>query len=178
MRIYSHSSLGTFETCPRQYWYQYIGKPPVERVDTIEAFLGTCVHETLEALYRLRLRGRLLSEEEALEGFETIWAKGWSDTIRIVSEELKAGDYKRAGREALASYYRRYAPLDQAKTLRLEAKVTFDLDPRVRDHGKALDPRVRGDDEKRLDSRWSLPRTSIRGGDDAKARSDEPPEQG
>ena len=49
MRIHSHSSLGSFENCPRQYWYQYIGKPDVERVDTIEAFLGTCVHETLEA---------------------------------------------------------------------------------------------------------------------------------
>ena len=48
MRIHSHSSLGSFESCPRQYWYQYIGKPPVERVDTIEAFLGKRVHETLE----------------------------------------------------------------------------------------------------------------------------------
>ena len=40
MRIHSHSSLGSFENCPRQYWYQYIGKPAVEEVDTIEAFLG------------------------------------------------------------------------------------------------------------------------------------------
>ena len=70
---------------------------PVERVDTIEAFLGMCVHETLEALYRLRLRGRVLSQEETLEEFEAVWAKGWSDTIRIVSEDLKARDYKRAG---------------------------------------------------------------------------------
>ena len=66
-------------------------------MDTIEAFLGTCVHETLEALYRLRLRGRVLSQEETLEEFEAIWAKGWSETIRIVSEELTAGDYTRAG---------------------------------------------------------------------------------
>jgi len=97
MRIHSHSSLGSFENCPRQYWYQYIGKPPVERVDTIEAFLGTCVHEALETLNRLRLRGRVLSHDETLAEFEAIWAKGWSETIRVVSEELKAGDYKRAG---------------------------------------------------------------------------------
>jgi RecB family exonuclease len=145
MRIHSHSSLGSFENCPRQYWYQYIGKPPVEKVDTIEAFLGTCVHKALEALYRLRLRGRVLSQEETLEEFEAIWAKGWSDTIRIVSEELTAGDYKRAGGEALVSYYRRHAPFDQSRTLRLEARVIFDLDPR-----------------------WSLPPTSIGGGDDDK----------
>jgi len=97
MRIHSHSSLGYFESCPRQYWYQYIGKPPVERVDTIEAFLGKRAHEALETLYRLRLRGRVLSHDETLEEFEAVWAKGWSDTIRIVSEELKARDYKRAG---------------------------------------------------------------------------------
>ena len=58
MPLYSHSKLQSFESCPRQYWYQYIGKPDVEKVDTIEAFLGTCVHKTLENLYRLRLRGR------------------------------------------------------------------------------------------------------------------------
>jgi hypothetical protein len=48
MRIHSHSSLGSFENCPTQYRYQYIGTPSVERVDTIEAFLGKRVHETLE----------------------------------------------------------------------------------------------------------------------------------
>ena len=48
MRIHSHSSLGSFENCPRQFWYQYIGKPPVEKMETIEAFLGKRVHETLE----------------------------------------------------------------------------------------------------------------------------------
>jgi RecB family exonuclease len=128
MRIHSHSSLGSFENCPRQYWYQYIGKPDVEKVDTIEAFLGTCVHETLEELYRLRLRGRVVSEEETLERFESIWEKGWSDTIRIVNEELMAEDYKRAGRDALLAYYRRHAPFDQAATLRLEEKVMLDLD--------------------------------------------------
>lgn len=46
MRIYSHSSLGSFETCPRQFWYRYIGKPEIEKVETIEAFLGSRVHET------------------------------------------------------------------------------------------------------------------------------------
>src|SRR3972149_5088658 len=147
MRIHSHSSLGSFENCPRQYWYQYIGKPPVERVDTIEAFLGRCVHETLDTLYRLRLRGRVLSEEEALDAFESAWAKGWSDTIRIVSEELKAEDYKRAGREALASYYRRHAPFDQARTLRLEARVMLDLDSSGRHRMRGIVDRIarRGD---------------------------------
>ena len=161
MRIHSHSSLGSFENCPRQYWYQYIGRPPVEKVETIEAFLGKRVHETLEMLYDLHLRGRVLSQEETLEAFEAIWAKGWSETIRIVSAKLTAEDYKRAGREALASYYLRHAPFDQARTLRLEARVIFDLDPRLRgDDGgtgrgkmplpqkETLDSRLRGNDSR------------------------------
>jgi hypothetical protein len=73
MRIHSHSSLGSFENCPRQYWYQYIGKPDVERVDTIEAFLGTCVHETLETLYRLRLRGRVAYSDSHSARIGTAW---------------------------------------------------------------------------------------------------------
>ncbi len=128
MRIQSHSSLDAFESCPRQYWYRYIGKPEVEEVDTVEAFLGTCAHATLETLYRARLGGRVLSEEETLAGFDSEWAKGWSDGIRIVSKELGPDDYRRAGREALASYHRRNAPFDAARTLRLEAEVVFDLD--------------------------------------------------
>jgi len=128
MPLYSHSRLTTFENCPRQYWYQYIGKPAVEEVDTIEAFLGTCVHKTLEELYRLRLRGRVLSEKETLEAFGSIWKKGWSDAIQIVSQELKADDYKRAGREALVAYHRRHSPFDETATLRLEERVILDLD--------------------------------------------------
>ena len=46
MPIYSHSRLGSFGTCPRQYWYAYIGKPDIERVDSIEAFLAA-EHTTL-----------------------------------------------------------------------------------------------------------------------------------
>jgi putative RecB family exonuclease len=147
MRIHSHSSLGSFEHCPRQYWYQYIGKPPVERVDTIEAFLGKRVHETLETLYRAHLGGRVLSQEETLEAFEAIWAKGWSETIRIVSGKLTAEDYKRAGREALASYYLRYAPFDQARTLRLEARVMLDLEGSGRHRMRGVVDRIarRGD---------------------------------
>jgi putative RecB family exonuclease len=132
MRIYSHSALESFEKCPRQYWYRYIGKPEVEKEQTVEAFLGICVHKTLEQLYRLRLGGRALSEEQTLALFESIWAKGWSEAIRIVSEELNAGDYRRAGREALATYHRRHAPFDRETTLRTEARVTLDLDGRAR----------------------------------------------
>ena len=58
MAAYSHSRLGTFESCPRKYWYAYIGKPEIETVDSVEAFLGTRVHESLEELYSRQMGGR------------------------------------------------------------------------------------------------------------------------
>ena len=100
MRLYSHSGLSSFESCPRQFWYRYIGKPDIEKVETVEAFLGQRVHETLEELYRLRLGGRVLSESETLEWYEAAWAKAWTDSVRVVSPRYAADDYRRVGREA------------------------------------------------------------------------------
>lgn len=45
---YSHSSLSTFETCPKQYEHQYILKD-IERKDTEATLWGTKVHEALES---------------------------------------------------------------------------------------------------------------------------------
>ena len=129
MPLYSHSGLSSFENCPRQFWYSYIGKPDIEKADTIEAFLGKRVHEALEELYKLRLGGRVLSEQETLEWYDSDWAKSWSDEVRILSPRFTAEDYRRVGREALAAYHRRYRPFDTPRTLRLEGRVLVDLDP-------------------------------------------------
>jgi hypothetical protein len=48
MAVYSHSRLSCFETSPRQYWYRYVAKVKVLDIETVEAFLGTRVHEALE----------------------------------------------------------------------------------------------------------------------------------
>ena len=128
MPIYSHSRLGTFENCPRQYWFAYIEKPDIVRVDTIEAFLGSRVHDVLEELHRRLLMGRLLTLDETLQYYGDVWAKAWSDGIRIVRKEIAAADYREVGRKAIRDYYERYQPFDQSQTLGLEKPVLFDLD--------------------------------------------------
>ena len=128
MPVYSHSGLSSFESCPRQFWYRYIGKPEVTEAETVEAFLGSRVHETLEELYRLRLGGRVLAERETLAWYDAAWERQWSDGVRILSRRYSADDYRRVGREALAAYHRRHRPFDVPRTLRVEAKVTVDLD--------------------------------------------------
>ncbi len=52
MTVYSHSRLSTFEQCPQKFKLQYIDKVETEVEESIEAFLGSRTHETLEKLYR------------------------------------------------------------------------------------------------------------------------------
>lgn len=127
MTVYSHSRLATFETCPRQYWYQYIEKPEIEAAESVEAFLGSRVHDALEELYRRRIGGRVMTARELVDWYEAQWAKEWTDAVEIVRTEFSAKDYRRAGREALQAYHARYAPFDQGRTLRLEGRVNIDL---------------------------------------------------
>ncbi|MGH9578498.1 MAG: PD-(D/E)XK nuclease family protein, partial [Terriglobales bacterium] len=50
MPIYSHSRLSTFEQCPQRYKFQYLDRLTPD-FESIEAFLGSRVHDTLEKLY-------------------------------------------------------------------------------------------------------------------------------
>jgi len=128
MPIYSHSRLGTFETCRRQFWFAYIEKPEVERPDTVEAFLGSRVHDVLEELYKRFLQGRLLSRAELLQYYDDLWAKQWHEGVRIVKAGLAADDYRQVGRKCVEDYYARHQPFDLDRTLGLERLVTFPLD--------------------------------------------------
>jgi putative RecB family exonuclease len=128
MAIYSHSRLDTFETCPKQYWYKYVEKPNIERVDSVEAFLGSRAHDTLEEVYRRRMDGQVLSKDEVLALYEQYWDAEWHDGIHIVSQTYSAEDYREVGRECIRGYYDRFAPFDQDRTLRLEARVQIALD--------------------------------------------------
>ncbi len=129
MPVYSHSRLGAFESCPRKYWYAYIGKPEIERFDTVEAFLGSRVHETLEELYKRLMGGQQMSQDDVLGWYDSEWDRQWHDGVRVVSKTMKVTDYREVGRESLTAYYRRYQPFDQDSTLKLEAQVFIDLDP-------------------------------------------------
>jgi putative RecB family exonuclease len=128
MTVYSHSRLRAFEDCPRKYWYNYIEKPDIERPDTIEAFLGKCVHEALEELYNQQMGGRLMSADELLAWYEAAWDKAWHDGIVIVSATFQAADYREVGRQSLLAYYRRYQPFNGSVTLGLETLVRLNLD--------------------------------------------------
>jgi hypothetical protein len=54
----------------RQYRFQYLDRLEVpDEAEAIQLFLGSRVHEALEALHRELVRGRLLSLDELISTF-------------------------------------------------------------------------------------------------------------
>ncbi len=126
--LYSHSRLETFETCRLKFKYQYIDKPDVIKRNSVEAFLGTRVHETLEALYRNHLMGKMWTKEEFLEFYENEWRRNQSDSIFIVNKQYTLDHYFEQGRKSLSDYWEHYFPFDAEKTLALERRILISLD--------------------------------------------------
>jgi putative RecB family exonuclease len=129
MPTYSHSRLGTYETCPLQYKFRYIDKLKRDR-ETIEAFLGKRVHETLEKLYRDLKVTKVDSLGDLLTFYNDAWRKNWNEGVEIVNKNFTSENYRMLGEKCIRDYYRRYYPFDQGRTLGLEQQIFITLDQR------------------------------------------------
>ena len=127
MSVYSHSRLGTYETCPLQYKYRYIDHIKKDR-EGIEAFLGKRVHETLEKLYKDLKVTKANSLGDLVTYYNDAWRKNWSEHIEIVKKDYTADNYRRLGEKCIRDYYRRHFPFDQGKTIGLESQIYINLD--------------------------------------------------
>jgi len=125
---FSHSRLGTYENCPRKFAFQYVEKPDVPRQQSIEAFMGTAVHETLESLYKVVMMERTPKWEEVRDFYEDFWTKNIAPDVLIVRKEFTAEDYRNVGRRCLQEYFVKNFPFRQSRTLALEEYITVDLD--------------------------------------------------
>lgn len=128
MRVYSHSRLSCFEQCPLKYKLKYIDKVETEVEESIEAFLGKRVHETLEKLYRDLMFQKENSLDDLICYLHRIWEENWDDSIVIVKEEYGPENYLKIGEKFISDYYNRYKPFDQDKTIALEERILIDLD--------------------------------------------------
>jgi RecB family exonuclease len=131
-RSYSNSRIGTFETCPRQYKFEYIEKASVEKPVGVELFLGNAVHRVLEKLYTLKRNGRIQSLEEVLAFYHECWEGPDIDKIKVTREGLGVDDYIKVGAEALKKYYETMQPFDDGEVIALEKNINFPLDPNGR----------------------------------------------
>jgi len=128
MKVFSHSRLSCYEQCPQKYKLKYVDRVETEVEQSVEAFLGSMVHETLEKLYRDIGYQKLNTLEELLEFFHDEWKKNWDDSIVIVKEEYGPENYIKMGEKFITDYYKKYQPFDQGKTISLEERILIKLD--------------------------------------------------
>lgn len=121
---YSPSKLSCYENCPRQYRFRYIDK--IKRAtQSMEAFLGTCVHTAFEKLYEDMAHGRRLSLDETLAAYEDAWQEGFNDGITV--RKYQPEDWRKLGRECVTLYFEANKPFDRDRTVAVERKVGFPL---------------------------------------------------
>jgi len=126
--VYSHSRISTFENCPRQFYYRYVEKRPVE-TEGIEAFVGKRVHEVLERLNRFVERGQVPSLGKVIARFRALWDETFQpERVRIVRAENPPESYRESGERCLTNHYRRHYPFDRDESLGIEQHVSFSLD--------------------------------------------------
>lgn len=128
MKVYSHSRLSCYEQCPNKFKLKYIDKVKPEVEQSVEAFLGSRVHETLEKLYQDLQFKKMNTLEDLLDFLRNEWQKNWSDDIVIVKEEYGQKNYLKMGEQYVTDYYNRYEPFDQERTIALEDRILIDLD--------------------------------------------------
>ena len=123
MACYSHSRISTYENCPYQYKLRYIDRKKPEIPTTIEAFMGSMVHESLEHLYKLKKFKKRVAKSSIIKFYRDLWKKNYSDDILIVKadkEGVKADNYRKMGEKFISDYYDRMKPFEQMTILGLE----------------------------------------------------------
>lgn len=120
MARYSYSKLNAHRTCPLQYRFKYIDKLPVEVAPSIEAFLGSRVHDALEWLYQQVAATRVPTTADVLAVYEARWDAERTSELRIVDHDLDEAAYRAAGRRCLELYVARHAPFADGIVLGLE----------------------------------------------------------
>ena len=128
MTVYSHSRLSTFEQYPHKFKLHYIDKVKTEVEESVEAFMGVRVHETLEKLYS-NLRYQKKNTLEELIGFlDDEWEKNWNEAIVIVKKQYNSDNYLSMARKFVTDYYKKYDPFDQTKTIAIEERILINPD--------------------------------------------------
>ncbi len=135
-KIYSHSKLSTFEQCPLKYKFRYIDKIRPEIEKSIEAHLGSAVHDTLEWLYNFKKQNpqKTPTIDEVITYYSVKWQDEFSDEILIVKKEMSARDYFNKGVQFLVDYYTKYHPFDDG-TIECEKRIYIELDENTKIQG-------------------------------------------
>lgn len=126
VRGFSFSAISTFKSCPKSFEFKYIKKLP-EAFNSIEAHMGSSVHEVLEWAYKERKEEQEPSVQAALERYSEQFHSEDFEAIKVVKDDKTKEDYYLEGREFIVYFFNEIFPFDTSSTLFLEQRFEIPL---------------------------------------------------
>ena len=104
--MWSFSKLSTFQSCARKFKFRYIDKIYYNET-SIEAFMGSMVHEALDVLYQRLKIGKLIPLKDLEDVYRNFWDEKSKDfeAIKIAKKDLSYEDYFDIGLKCVQDYY-------------------------------------------------------------------------
>ena len=135
--LYSFSRVSTFEQCARKFRYRYLDQVK-EAFDSIEAFMGRQVHETIEWLFGAREQSSPPTAAQAVsrycERFDADIA-GAPRAVRVIKRDETVEAYRRTGAEIVTRFHRERFLNDDLQTIANEKHFELDIGGRFRFQG-------------------------------------------
>tara|TARA_B100000029_G_scaffold177553_1_gene174935 strand:+ start:243 stop:1079 length:837 start_codon:yes stop_codon:yes gene_type:complete len=133
--VFSYSQFSTFKTCKEQYKIIYLDGQR-KKDESIEAFMGKCVHGTLEWLYQEEnLRRPYITFDKICKIYDNIWQDTWHQKIFIVDHNLSSSHFYAIGKRCLSNYYHKYGPIFDQKVYATELSLNFNVDGKYQFRG-------------------------------------------
>jgi len=125
---FSYSQLSTFKSCRELYKIIYMDG--IRKSDeSIEAFMGNCVHSVLEWLYQKEnVLKPYITFDSICQQYDDIWTKLWHDNIFIADTRTTVDYYYNLGKRCLSNYYFKYGPTFDEYVVGTEIETEFELD--------------------------------------------------
>ena len=124
-KSFSYSQLNTFNNCKQQYKIIYLDGIR-KKDESIEAFVGKRVHETLEWLYNHNnIKKSYITFDSICENYDEKWSKEWHDKIHITDYTKNSSYYYAIGKKCLSNYYSRYGSAFNQKVENTEIELNF-----------------------------------------------------
>jgi putative RecB family exonuclease len=127
MSVYSYSKINTYFQCPLRFKFLYIDKLEKDFKNSIESFMGTITHDSLEYLYKELKLGKEVNEKQLIDFFKKRWKSKMNKDVMVIRKNSKKRDYFNKGIKFLKDYFIHYYPFDQDYTVGLETSVNLDL---------------------------------------------------
>ena len=128
MGTHSYSALGMMDQCPKRYAFKYREKVDVGSATTIEAFMGSMVHEALEELYKAVRKGKVPTVDDVLGDVDRFWDEQWTDEV-VVRDGSSAEEYRGMAHNMVRRFVEARTPFQDGTTIGLEMKLDVAIDP-------------------------------------------------